>query len=126
MLTKKFSVEKKLLNSLFNFNIKQKKIILSIEYEKKLDYNASFDKNKGKENCFIPYEAKKSIVSNRGRRNSIFFLNRNINKIPVIKNSGSESVSVRKKGRKTQNYVSEEGLIEIFRNVSKENEKIHS
>jgi hypothetical protein len=123
LLTKKFSVEKKLLNSLFNFNIKQKKIILSIEYEKKLDYNASFDKNKGKENCFIPYEAKKSIVSNRGRRNSIFFLNRNINKIPVIKNSGSESVSVRKKGRKTQNYVSEEGLIDIFRNISKENEK---
>ena len=123
LLTKKFSVEKKLLNSLFNFNIKQKKIILSIEYEKKLDYNASFDKNKGKENCFIPYEAKKSIVSNRGRRNSIFFLNRNINKIPVIKNSGSESVSVRKKGRKTQNYVSEEGLIENFRNISKEKEK---
>ena len=123
LLTKKFSVEKKLLNSLFNFNIKQKKIILSIEYEKKLDYNASFDKNKGKENCFIPYEAKKSIVSNRGRRNSIFFFNRNINKIPVIKNSGSESVSVRKKGRKTQNYVSEEGLIDIFRNISKENEK---
>ena len=123
LLTKKFSVEKKLLNSLFNFNIKQKKIILSIEYEKKLDYNASFDKNKGKENCFIPYEAKKSIVSNRGRRNSIFFLNRNVNKIPVMKNSGSESVSVRKKGRKTQNYVSEEGLIDIFRNISKENEK---
>ena len=123
LLTKKFSVEKKLLNSLFNFNIKQKKIILSIEYEKKLDYNASFDKNKGKENCFIPYEAKKSIVSNRGRRNSIFFLNRNINKIPVIKNSGSESVSVRKKGRKTQNYVSEEGLIEIFGGVSKEKER---
>ena len=123
LLTKKFSVEKKLLNSLFNFNIKQKKIILSIEYEKKLDYNASFDKNKGKENCFIPYEAKKSIVSNRGRRNSIFFFNRNINKIPVIKNSGSESVSVRKKGRKTQNYVSEEGLIEIFGGVSKEKER---
>ena len=123
LLTKKFSVEKKLLNSLFNFNIKQKKIILSIEYEKKLDYNASFDKNKGKENCFIPYEAKKSIVSNRGRRNSIFFLNRNINKIPVIRNSGSESVSVRKKGRKTQNYVSEEGLIEIFGGVSKEKER---
>ena len=123
LLTKKFSVEKKLLNSLFNFNIKQKKIILSIEYEKKLDYNASFDKNKGKENCFIPYEAKKSIVSNRGRRNSIFFLNRNVNKIPVMKNSGSESVSVRKKGRKTQNYVSEEGLIEIFGGVSKEKER---
>ena len=30
LLTKKFSVEKKLLYSLFNFNIKQKKIILSI------------------------------------------------------------------------------------------------
>jgi hypothetical protein len=38
LLTKKISIEKKLLNSLFNFNIKQKKIILCIEYKKKIDY----------------------------------------------------------------------------------------
>ena len=123
LLTKKFSVEKKLLNSMFNFNIKQKKIILSIEYEKKLDYNASFDKNnKGKESTFIPYEAKKSIISNRGRRNSIFFFNRNINKIPAIHTPEPESVSVNKK-RKTQNHISEEGLIDIFKNISKEKEQ---
>ena len=122
LLTKKFSVEKKLLNSLFNFNIKQKKIILSIKYDKKLDYNASFDKNKGKENCFIPYEAKKSIVSNRVRRNSIIFLNKNINKIPVIQKKEPESISVCKKRRKTQNHISEEGLIDIFKNISKEKE----
>ena len=58
LLTKKISIEKKLLNSLFNFNIKQKKIILCIEYKKKLDYISSFDKVK---KCsYIPYEAKKT------------------------------------------------------------------
>ena len=124
LLTKKFSVEKKLLNSMFNFNIKQKKIILSIEYEKKLDYNSSFNKNnKGKESSFIPYEAKKSIVSNRGRRNSIFFFNRNINKLPSFQNRDPESISVSKKDRRMKNHVSEEGLIDIFKNISKEKEQ---
>ena len=36
LFTKKFSLEKKLLNNLFSFNIKQRKIILNIEYKKKL------------------------------------------------------------------------------------------
>ena len=123
MIAKKFSVEKKLLNSMFNFNIKQKKIILSIEYEKKLDYNSTFDKKKGKESSFIPYKAKKSIISNRGRRNSIFFLNKNINKMTSIKNNDPESFSVNKRRRKTQNHVSEDGLIDIFKNASKEKEQ---
>ena len=34
ILTKKMNIEKKLLNSLFYFNVKQRKVILSIEYKK--------------------------------------------------------------------------------------------
>ena len=71
LLTKKFSLEKNLLNSLFNFNIKQRKIILCIEYKKRLDYNPSLDKKKDVNNTFILYEPKKSIVSKRSRRESI-------------------------------------------------------
>ena len=41
LLTKKMNIEKKLLNSLFYFNIKQKKVILSIEYKKKLNFATS-------------------------------------------------------------------------------------
>ena len=36
LFTKNLSVEKKILNKLFNFNIKQRKLILSIKYEKNL------------------------------------------------------------------------------------------
>ena len=78
ILTKKMNIEKKLLNSLFYFNIKQKKVILSIEYKKKLNYVTSksfiektdnpiketseISKNnyKNKNINFIPYLAKKS------------------------------------------------------------------
>ena len=59
ILTKNIVVEKKLLNSLFNFNISQKKIILSIRYEKRLNYLIHFDK--GEYNSYIPFVAKKSI-----------------------------------------------------------------
>ena len=78
LLTKKMNIEKKLLNSLFYFNIKQKKVILSIEYKKKLNYTTTgayaektddeikgmrpitknFDVNRNSN--FIPYLAKKS------------------------------------------------------------------
>ena len=76
LLTKKFGLEQKLLNSLFNFNIKQRKIILSIEYKKKLDYTSM---EKGNENSYIPYEPKKSIISKKSRRDSVLILNTNNN-----------------------------------------------
>lgn len=78
LLTKKMNIEKKLLNSLFYFNIKQKKVILSIEYKKKLNYatSGSFiektddgikgtkdiikSNDKIKNTNYIPYLAKKS------------------------------------------------------------------
>ena len=66
ILTKKISIEKKLLNNLFNFNIKQKKIILSIEYKKKLDYISSFDKDR--KGSYIPYEAKKTLINSRKKK----------------------------------------------------------
>ena len=80
ILTKKMNIEKKLLNSLFYFNIKQKKVILSIEYKKKLNYvtpksfiektdnpiketSEIFKNNyKNKNINFIPYLAKKSPI----------------------------------------------------------------
>ena len=80
ILTKKMNIEKKLLNSLFYFNIKQKKVILSIEYKKKLNYvtpksfiektdnpikeTSEISKNnyKNKNINFIPYLAKKSPI----------------------------------------------------------------
>ena len=78
ILTKKMNIEKKLLNSLFYFNVKQRKVILSIEYKKKLNYvttktfiektdnpmkdtnEISKNNNKNKNINFIPYLAKKS------------------------------------------------------------------
>ena len=87
-LTKTISIELNLLNNLFNFDIKQKKIILSIEYGKKLDYY--FNLEKKRKNSFIPYEARKSIVNKNDRRNSILILNKN-NYSPVIKKSETEN-----------------------------------
>ena len=127
LVTKKFSVEKKLLNSLFNYNIKQKKIILSIEYEKKLGYNSSL--NKEKENNFIPYEAKKSIVSNKiklGRRNSIFLFNRknNLNNIAQAINDKTEMEEpISKKERKNTNTMLNNNLINIIKNITSEKEE---
>ena len=86
LFTKKFSLEQKLLNSLFNFNIKQRKIILSIEYEKKLDYNLSLEKKKKRENKFIPYKARKSIISDKKKkdRRSGFLVVENLNNFAEI------------------------------------------
>ena len=124
LLSKKINLEKKLLNSLFNFNIKQRKIILCIEYDKKLDYNSSI--GKGNNSNFIPYEAKKSIITNRkkkSRRNSIVILSKN-DKIPIIQKSSTQQKhsSVKNLKKLIENNASEEPLNEIFRRVSKEKE----
>ena len=122
LLTKKFGLEQKLLNSLFNFNIKQRKIILSIEYKKRLDYNLSMDKNN--ENSFIPYEPKKSIVSKRSRRDSVLILNTNhkTNNITSIKRSISMgNPSIMKDLNKSSSKSKEQS--EIFQKISKEKEK---
>ena len=121
ILTKKFNLEKKLLNSLFNFNIKQKKIILSIEYDKKLGYNS----DKGKENNFIPYEAKKSNLTkkNRARRNSIFLFDKNHhNMLPKMKKNEKETISMGMKEMKNfNNNRSEEEIEDIIKQAPKKN-----
>ena len=126
LLSKKLSIERKLLNSLFNF--KQKKIILFIEYKKKLDYISSLDK--GKEQNYIPYEAKKSIMINKIKqikRNS--FLNVNNNKInhniSLLRKSdtGQNIIPRGLKDIKTQNFNSDEGFLNIFKKISKDKHK---
>ena len=126
LLTKKISIEQKLLNSLFNFDIKQKKILLSIEYGKKLDYN--FNLEKGKSNKFIPYEARKSIISKKDRRNSIFFVNNNNYSLsPKVRktetNQEQEFNPIQLNNVKSINKISEENLIEIIKKYPKGKEK---
>ena len=89
LLSKKISIEKKLVNNLFNFNLKQKKIILCIEYEKKLDYN--YIPENRRKNGFIPYIAKKSLIHQKDRRNNIFVINNFNNLSPIIQESELKS-----------------------------------
>ena len=123
LLTKKISLEKKLLNSLFNFNIKNKKIILCVEYQKKLDYNTTL--NKGRDSCFIPYEAKKSIISNmrNRRRNSILILNKKDTTSPALKKRISKDNQILKNVQNYRNSKFNEDLNKIFKNLSKEKEQ---
>ena len=127
LLTKTISIEKKLLNSLFNFNLQQKKIILCIEYKKKLDYISSLDKEK--KSNFIPYQAKKSLIDtkSKSKRNSIFFLNRNSNIFEkmIIKKTDTGPIVYHSniKEDDSQNSNKNQGLFHIFNNFSKEKDK---
>ena len=122
LLTKKISLEKKLLNSLFNFNIKNKKIILCVEYQKRLDYNTTL--NKGRDSNFIPYEAKKSIISNmRRRRNSILILDKNDTISPALKKGISKDNQILKNVQNYRNNRFKEDMNEIFKKLSKEKEQ---
>ncbi len=129
LLTKKISIEKKLLNNLFNNNIKQRKIILSIEYEKKLDFNTSMDKERIKR--YIPYEAKKSIPNNgKYRRKSILFVRNNKRLSPEIKKSFTDTNFMNdKKNNIIQNNNQNpnknkraENVEEIFKKIKKNND----
>ena len=112
LIVKKFNIEEKLLNSLFNFNIKKKKILLCIEYEKKLDY--TFSLKKENQNNFIPYKARKSIINTKfGRRTSI------------KKNYNVPPITDKKKGLfdykgNNNNNVSQDNLIELAKKISKD------
>ena len=82
LITKNINVEKKLLNSLFNFNISKKKIILSIRYEKRLKYLIHLEK--GEINSFIPFVAKKSLKPYK-KYNKQFKYNINNNNKIILK-----------------------------------------
>ena len=123
LLTKKISIEQKLLNSLFNFNIKKKKIILCVEYKKKLDYVSSLNKRK---NNYIQYQARKSLanVRGKGKKSSISLFNKNQNYELFKKaETGKKVISTIINENKSQNNISERGLIRIFNKMSVEKEK---
>jgi hypothetical protein len=134
ILTKNINIEKKLLNSLFNFNLKERKIIFSIQYEKKLFYLAHSDK--GDINSFIPFIARKknlpylkytytkhnnSSINNNyyfHKKNELMTLNKNNSFIPLIKKSVSGSVHIKNDTKnKIKNY-SDKGIIQLH-NLSK-------
>ena len=135
LFTKKFGLEQKLLNSLFNFNVKQRKIILSIEYKKKMDYNASIEK--GNENNFILYEPKKSIVSKKSRRDSILILNtRNtinnqqniasIKRSVTMQNPNLNEIKGLNKDISSNDNASKNGPSEFLQKISKEKEELNN
>jgi hypothetical protein len=59
LLTRNINIEQKVLNNLFNYNIKQRKIILSIQYEKNLNYSATFGSERA--NYFVPIGSTKNL-----------------------------------------------------------------
>ena len=123
LLTKKFSLEQKLLNCLFNFNIKQRKIILCIEYKKRIDYNYTLEKATLRKNTFILYEPKKSIISRKSKRDSFLILNKK--KMAQMRRSvtfQNPNLSVMK-DIQSKNSSSKDWSSSIFKNIPKENEK---
>lgn len=59
LFTKNITIEKKIINKLFHFNLKQRKLLLDIQYKKRLNYNIHFEN--GEIQSFIPFEARKSL-----------------------------------------------------------------
>ena len=59
LFTKNITIEKKIINKLFNFNLKQKKLLFDIQYKKRLKFNIHFEN--GDIQSFIPLEAKKTL-----------------------------------------------------------------
>ena len=147
LLTKKMNIEKKLLNSLFYFNIKQKKVILSIEYKKKLNYatpnnliektdneikpikgiTKTNDNNSNKNINFIPYLAKKTPINKKYSK--VIKLERNSRNDKVNINLPRKSISFAnlnhlQKIFNGQNDASKDNLIEIKKeknNINKKN-----
>ena len=121
LLSKKISIEKKLLNNLFNFNFKKRKIILCIEYEKKLDYNSSLLENSNTPS-FIAYKAKKSILA----KPKIGEWRHSVVNLQKMNNSPKNNLQTLKKSETNQNIIpsvmkemknenKEEGFLEFFK-----------
>ena len=94
ILTKNVYIEKKLLNSLFNFNINKQKIILSIKYAKKLNYLLYYEKEGF--NSFIPigaYKSQNPYIANQLNKSEVK------NDFLYLKNNNNYSFSPLKKSR---------------------------
>ena len=120
---KSINVEKKILNNLFNFNIKQRKIILSINYNKKLKY-LIYNEKKEIINSFIPFHPKKvkapyknlEIIHNL-KKNEVFnskenYNNYSLKKVNVMKNihSGKDiNLKYKKENRLKKYNIIEKG-----------------
>ena len=117
LLMKKMNIEKKLLNSLFYFNIKQKKVILSIEYKKKLNY-ATSGSFKGK--MFNDIKDIKEINKTNDKEKNINYIPYLANKSPlyrkyskVVKSDKNEKL-ISSLQRKSVSFVNENKLHKLF------------
>lgn len=128
ILTKNVNIEKKLLNNLFNFNMKQKKIILSIKYSKKLNYCVPSEKNL---NLFIPYEASKSLnpYQNNSSNNNSKILNgiylKNNNSFFKIKKTPTGNIGQKlneiKKKIKSNDKDNDNNVVKNIKEISRNN-----
>ena len=96
LLTKNINIEKKLLNNLFNFNMKQKKIILSIQYTKKLNYLMHCEKGDLKSflpfspiKCLNPYKSNNNPQINTFKKSENVYLKKINSFGPLIKKRSS-------------------------------------
>ena len=120
LLTKKMNIEKNLLNSLFYFNIKQKKVILSIEYKKKLNY-ATSGSFKGK--MFNDIKDIKEINKTNDKAKNINYIPYLANKSPLYrkyskvvksdKNNRNEKL-ISSLQRKSVSFVNENKFHKLF------------
>ena len=123
LFTKNLSVERKILNKLFNFNIKQKKIVLNILYEKKL--NCLVRNEKGDLNAFIPFFAKKRIYHEK----NINFHQNNSSKNDFFNwtyNNTFSDFNDKNKIRlfnSIQKHYSDKGVCKITNNIPNSNNK---
>ena len=120
LLTKNINIEKKLLNNLFNFNIKQKKIILSIKYAKKLNYLMLSEK--GALKSFLPFSAIKCLTpyTNINTQINSFKKSENI----YLKKNNSYGPLMKKRALLIESQKVNDNKIKLRNNNQREIEKI--
>ena len=121
LLTKNINVEKKLINNLFNFNIKQKKIILSFQYTKQLNYFMHCEK--GDLKSFLPFSPIKCLNPYKSKIQQFNIYKKNENIINLKKNN-SFSPLIKKKASQVELQKNNNSKIKL-RNNLKDVEKIN-
>ena len=123
LFTKNITIEKKIINKLFNFNLKQRKLLLDIQYKKKLNYNIHFEN--GYIQSFIPLEARKSL--NLYKKKIIQQNNFNTNKNSIKRYYSPNPRNINKKNSFiNSNYSNSIGpLNKIIKNNSEKKNQIY-